>query len=123
MNYGPKSKIVLLTGNSLCHNPRAMKEAQTLARAGHKVSVLGAWLDPEFKTRDLRLIGTIPFEFIPVLDFTLPGVSDKLARFARRAGKRRHPPRNTGRIGAEAANKRPGMVDLGSKVLSPKPAR
>ena len=88
MNRGPKSKIVLLTANSLCHNPRAMKEAQTLARAGHEVSVLGAWLDPAFKTRDLRLIETIPFEFIPVLDFTLPGLGNELARFARRAGNR-----------------------------------
>src|SRR5437588_1047654 len=88
MNYGPKSKIVLLTGNSLCHNPRAMREAQTLARAGDEVSVLGAWLDPAFKTRDLRLIGTIPFEFIPVLDFTLSGIDNELARFARRAGNR-----------------------------------
>src|SRR5256885_16791909 len=86
MNRGRKSKIVLLTANSLCHNPRAMKEAQALARASHKVSVLGAWLDPAFKTRDLRLIETIPFEFIPVLDFTLTGLANELGRFARRAG-------------------------------------
>src|SRR5437762_1515009 len=79
MNYGRKSKIVLLTANSLCHNPRAMKEAQALARAGHEVSILGAWLDPAFKTRDLRLIETIPFEFVPVLDFTLSGVGNGLA--------------------------------------------
>jgi glycosyltransferase involved in cell wall biosynthesis len=80
-----QSRIVLLTGNSLCHNPRALKEASTLARAGHEVHVLGAWLDPAFKARDLRLIETIPFEFIPVLDFTLSGFGNKAARFVGRA--------------------------------------
>src|ERR1700730_6103847 len=88
MNRGAKSKVVLLTGNSLCHNPRALKEASTLARAGHEVSVLGAWMDPSFKARDLRLMETIAFKFIPVFDFTLHGLGNEAARFAQRAGKK-----------------------------------
>lgn len=88
MSRGSKSKIVLLTGNSLCHNPRAMKEAAALARAGHEVSVLGAWHDPSFKTRDLRLMETIPFQFIPVLDCTRSGPHHQAARFIRRAGRK-----------------------------------
>jgi glycosyltransferase involved in cell wall biosynthesis len=83
-----QSRIVLLTGNSLCHNPRALKEASTLARAGYEVAVLGAWLDATFKARDLRLIETISFEFIPVLDFTLSEVGNEVARFVGRAGKK-----------------------------------
>jgi glycosyltransferase involved in cell wall biosynthesis len=88
MNCARNSKIVLLTGNSLCHNPRALKEASALARAGHRVCVLGAWLDPAFKARDLRLIETVPFEFISVLDFTFPGMGNEMTRFVRRAGKK-----------------------------------
>jgi glycosyltransferase involved in cell wall biosynthesis len=88
MNRGRKSKIVLLTGNSLCHNPRALKEALALARAGHEVSVLGAWFDAAFKARDLRLIESIPFEFIPVLDFTVSGIGSAATRFVRRASKK-----------------------------------
>ncbi len=83
-----KSKIVLLTGNSLCHNPRTMKEASALARAGHDVQILGAWLDRDFKARDERLIETIRFTFIPVLDFTLPGMGNEVGSFMRRVGKR-----------------------------------
>jgi glycosyltransferase involved in cell wall biosynthesis len=82
------SRIVLLTGNSLCHNPRALKEATALARAGYCVSVLGAWLDATFKARDLRLIGELPFEFVPVLDATLPGAANRIADVAQRIGKK-----------------------------------
>src|SRR5947207_15942281 len=88
MSCTRKSRIALLTGNSLCHNPRAMKEAAALAGAGHEVSVLGAWLDPAVKARDLRLIETVSFDFIPVLDFTLPGMGNEVARFVRRAGRK-----------------------------------
>jgi glycosyltransferase involved in cell wall biosynthesis len=36
----------------------------------------------------LRLIETLPFKFIPVLDFTLPGISNEVAWAVRRAGKK-----------------------------------
>jgi hypothetical protein len=48
--------IVLLTGNHLCHNPRAMKEASALARAGFEVEVLGGWYNASLKARDLDLL-------------------------------------------------------------------
>jgi hypothetical protein len=88
MNRGRKARIVLLTANSLCHNPRALKEAATLARAGYEVSVLGAWHDPAFKARDLRLIEALPVQFVPVLDLTLPGWRSEASRFARRAARK-----------------------------------
>jgi glycosyltransferase involved in cell wall biosynthesis len=88
MSGARKSKIVLLTANSLCHNPRALKEASALARAGHEVWVLGAWMAPALKERDLRLIETVPFAFVPVVDFTLLGIGNEVVRAARRVGKK-----------------------------------
>jgi glycosyltransferase involved in cell wall biosynthesis len=88
MNSGRPRRIVLLTGNSLCHNPRAMKEALSLAQAGYEVRVLGAWFDASFKVRDLNLMQHIPFTFIPVLDFTSPGIGNEAARLARRVGNK-----------------------------------
>ena len=35
-------KVVLPSGNPLCHNPRVVKEAEALASAGHEVEVLGS---------------------------------------------------------------------------------
>src|SRR5438552_13799943 len=88
MKGGRKPTVALLTGGSLCHNPRAMKEASALARAGYRVSVLGAWSDPDFKARDQRLIEQLPFAFIPVFDLTAPGVHEAMCRFGWRSGKR-----------------------------------
>jgi hypothetical protein len=88
MTRDRKSRIVLVTGSSLCHNPRALKSATALARAGHAVSVLGAWHDAKFKARDLRLIETIPFRYVPTLDATLPDTAGEIGRWVRRAGKR-----------------------------------
>ncbi|HEY1796216.1 MAG TPA: glycosyltransferase [Stellaceae bacterium] len=85
---GDPRRIVLLTGNSLCHNPRAMKEATALARAGYQVDVLGAWLDPELKARDERLLKNLPFRFAPVLDAALPGVSAAIDRLRQRAARK-----------------------------------
>jgi hypothetical protein len=76
--------IVLLTGSSLCHNPRAFKEAAALSRAGFQVRVLGAWLDPALKGRDIVLQREAAFEFIPVVDATRDSVAD----FVRRAGRK-----------------------------------
>jgi glycosyltransferase involved in cell wall biosynthesis len=87
MACGPL-RIVLLTGNSLCHNPRAMKEATALARAGYGVDVLGAWLDPEFKARDEHLLKQLPFRFTPVIDVTVPGARAGLARLVQRARRK-----------------------------------
>jgi glycosyltransferase involved in cell wall biosynthesis len=88
MKCGQKPTVALLTGNSLCHNPRAVKEASALARAGYRVCVLGAWSHPDFKARDRRLIEHLPFAFIPVFDLTAPGLHNGISRLGWRAGKR-----------------------------------
>ena len=79
------AKIVLLTGNGLCHNPRAFKAATALGRAGHDVQVLGAWLEPELRARDQKLIEGAPFRFVPVLDGTRYGAGAAAAQMFRRA--------------------------------------
>jgi glycosyltransferase involved in cell wall biosynthesis len=63
-------KIVILSGNHLCHNPRVLKEATALGNAGYDVVVLGGWYDSEFKQRDIRLLDRAPFRFIAVTDTT-----------------------------------------------------
>jgi glycosyltransferase involved in cell wall biosynthesis len=78
--------IVLLTGNSLCHNPRAAKTAAALSSAGYRVQVLGAWLDGGLKARDLQLLAAAAFEFIPVVDTTAPG--SRRPHIAERIGRR-----------------------------------
>jgi glycosyltransferase involved in cell wall biosynthesis len=82
------SRIVLISGNSLCHNPRVMKAATTLVRCGYDVHVLGAWLDADLKARDRAMLAQAPFSFEPVFDATLPGLSCVAAHMLRRARRK-----------------------------------
>ena len=82
------SRIVLISGSSLCHNPRVMKAATTLARSGYDVHVLGAWLDADLKARDRAMLDGAPFRFEPVFDATLPGFCGTAAHTLRRARRR-----------------------------------
>lgn len=66
-------RIVVLTGNHLCHNPRVVKEAGALARAGFDVTVLGAWFDMKLAQRDRELLAAQPFRFEPVLNVVEKG--------------------------------------------------
>jgi len=79
------ASVAILTGNHLCHNPRVIKEAVALSEAGHKVMVLGAWLDPSLKKRDQDILREAAFQFVPVIDFPDPGFRASLARFRYRA--------------------------------------
>jgi glycosyltransferase involved in cell wall biosynthesis len=63
-------RVVILTGNHLCHNPRVVKEAAALANAGFDSVVLGAWSDEKLKQRDQVLMRSLPFSFLPVIDTT-----------------------------------------------------
>jgi glycosyltransferase involved in cell wall biosynthesis len=75
----------MISGNSLCHNPRVMKAATTLARNGYDVHVLGAWLEADLKARDQAMLEQAPFRFEPVFDATLPGAAHTLRRAQRKA--------------------------------------
>jgi glycosyltransferase involved in cell wall biosynthesis len=82
------SRIVLISGSSLCHNPRVMKAATTLAHGGYDVHVLGAWLDADLKARDQAMIRQAPFRFEPVFDVTLPGLHRTATHTLRRARRK-----------------------------------
>jgi glycosyltransferase involved in cell wall biosynthesis len=83
-------RIVILTGNHLCHNPRVVKEATSLANAGYKVTVLGASISPELQKRDTEMQRSLPFEFKPVVDATQDGGRWLGARMAKKAGSLTH---------------------------------
>jgi hypothetical protein len=71
---------VILTGSHLCHNPRVVKEAAALTKAGYEVEVLGGWHDPALKARDGKLMAKIKFRFRPLHDLT----EEKSLRFGLR---------------------------------------
>lgn len=85
MTSARRAHIVLLSCSSLSHNPRVLKAAGALARAGHDVTVLGAWLHADLKTQDLRLLRNAPFRFVPVLDATQSSRRAATAQLLRRA--------------------------------------
>src|SRR5262245_16328410 len=83
-------RIVILTGNHLCHNPRVVKEATTLANAGYDVNVAGAWFQKELKAQDVEILRSLPFNFHPVCDFTEDSPAWFRARAARKIGSLAH---------------------------------
>lgn len=83
-------KISIITGNHLCHNPRVIKEAATLAGAGYEVEVLGAWFDRELKSRDEALLGRSYFAFVPVVDLPLTPAWKTAGRVKSKLGKTIH---------------------------------
>lgn len=71
------ARILILIGGHLCTAPRPQKEADTLAAAGHEVTVAGIWFDAELVERDRLLLADKCWRFCPLLDFR-PG---RLNRF------------------------------------------
>ncbi|MGD1874832.1 MAG: glycosyltransferase [Mastigocoleus sp.] len=63
------AKILILIGAHLCTAPRPQKEAETLANAGHDVTVGGFWFDPELVKRDRLLLTNKKYKFQPIVDF------------------------------------------------------
>ncbi|OKH56229.1 glycosyl transferase family 1 [Calothrix sp. HK-06] len=63
------AKILILIGAHLCTAPRPQKEAETLANAGHDVTVRGFWFDPELVERDRLLMADKKWRFEPIIDF------------------------------------------------------
>src|SRR4051794_39649554 len=88
------SKIVILSGNHLCHNPRVLKEADALSDGGHTVEVLGGWIDPALAERDKELLSTRSWIFTPVVNASASALSGRLrwkrARLARSVAERVH---------------------------------
>lgn len=68
--------ICLISGNHLCHNPRVLKEADTLSAAGYRIQVLGAALDRDLAAADRKLMTSRDWTFTPVVDMTRESPSD-----------------------------------------------
>jgi len=81
-----RKAVTLLTGSHLCHNPRVIKEATSLARSGRQVTVLGASMNPTLKMQDELLARSLPFCFTPVKDVTADALSDLILRAKNRLG-------------------------------------
>ena len=81
------AKIVILTGNHLCHNPRVQKEAQALCEAGHQVEVLGGWVDVELARRDVQECGGESWNYVPVVDLTGRDLSGRVRRVCSRVAR------------------------------------
>jgi len=79
------ARIAILTAGHLCHNPRVIKEAATLARAGYDVEILGAWFDPELKVRDQAMLQGLRVRFTAVIDLTSTRLSERAVGLLQRA--------------------------------------
>jgi glycosyltransferase involved in cell wall biosynthesis len=77
-------RLLIVTNGHLCRNPRVVKEATTLGRAGYAVTVLHVRNHPPSDTVDLQLLATAPFRS-ESLDL-LPGHGPR--SFARRLALR-----------------------------------
>lgn len=83
------SRVVILGGVHLCHNPRVLKEASALSNAGYRVTVLGGWSDSALKRRDRMMVeieGVAGFRFVPVVDLTKGGLHAFVPRVSRKLG-------------------------------------
>jgi glycosyltransferase involved in cell wall biosynthesis len=63
-----KKKIVIVSGLQLCDNPRVVKEANTLSKAGYDVTVLSALISSSDIERNLTLARNAPFRSEHIFD-------------------------------------------------------
>lgn len=62
----PAARIAILTSGPLCRNPRVLKEARTLGRAGYDVTVLTIANLERFEAFDREILREAPFRKIAV---------------------------------------------------------
>ena len=55
------SRILIISSGSPCRNPRPLKEAETLGRAGHEVTLLTASESPALDAEEKQLVAGLPF--------------------------------------------------------------
>ena len=73
------SRILILVAGHLCNAPRPLKEAETLAAAGHEVTVRGLWFDSELADRDRDLTLNRRFGFEPIQDLRAGSFANRSA--------------------------------------------
>jgi len=79
----PGRSILILTSAHLCRNPRVVKEATTLGRAGYDVTVMSISVQPRFERMDLELMRGLPFKRV-VLDYAADTKLGRVADFCQR---------------------------------------
>lgn len=89
------ASICIISGSHLCHNPRVVKEAETLSFGGHDVSMLGPLLSEELAVQDEEILKGAGWERQAVVDLR-PTSAGRGARLMLRARRR---------IGAEAVKR------------------
>lgn len=78
--------ILIITGAHLCRNPRVVKEASALARAGHEVEVLGPSFDDALEQLDARILANGLYRRTITIDLRRRNSANaRLLRMRRRA--------------------------------------
>ena len=72
------ARIIIVSGIQLSTNPRVVKEADTLAAAGHDVDVVGVALEPQLVERDRQLSDGKPWTHTVIFDASSAAWSDRL---------------------------------------------
>ena len=83
-NCPRKRRVAILTAASLSWNPRALKEAETVARAGFEVVVYGACFNAGQRRTDEELADLHRFSFRSVLPVAEGGIKPQLLSIWRR---------------------------------------
>lgn len=78
--------ILIVTNGPLCRNPRVVKEADTLGRSGHDVTVLAVRNHAPSEVFDAKLLETAPYRRVTV-DMLPPAGGLSLTAFRRRFGQ------------------------------------
>lgn len=79
--------VCILTQSHLCRNPRVVKEANTLAAAGFKVTILTTFTYPDLLEEDLKLIDTSKIQYKGIINM-IPGQASKWYRLKQRLVRR-----------------------------------
>lgn len=82
------ANIAIYIGRHLCTAPRAIKEADALAGAGHAVTVHGLWFDQRLIARDRALLERSPWRFEPYDDCRPDRATTRARWWLRRAQHR-----------------------------------
>ncbi len=80
-------KVCILTQSHLCRNPRVVKEARTLARAGYEVVILTSFTDAALLKEDLELIAGYEIRLKGIINM-IPGQAGKVYRLKERVKRR-----------------------------------
>ena len=80
-------KIVLLSGNHICHNPRVVKEADALASFGAEVRVVGGATSTALKEKDKKVFSGRAWSYDYAYDLTKAGAGSFLLKLQRKVGE------------------------------------